>query len=94
MNAEHRYEQLEKRIEAIEQRNARVEADKAWETSLFRKVSIVVITYIIAVLVMMALKIESPLVSAVIPTVGFFLSTLTLPAIKKWWVVRKNGFFS
>ena len=39
---------LERRIQAIEERNKRVEADKAWETSLTRRVSIAVITYFFA----------------------------------------------
>ena len=33
---------LEKRIEAIEERNKRVELDKAWETSWTRKICIIV----------------------------------------------------
>ena len=38
---------LEDRIALIEQRNSRVEADKAWETSWARKVSIAFVTYIV-----------------------------------------------
>lgn len=37
---------LEKRISSIEKRNKKVELDKKWETSLFRKISIALITYI------------------------------------------------
>lgn len=40
---------LEKRIEIIEARNKRVEADKAWETSWTRKISIAVLTYLVVV---------------------------------------------
>ena len=42
-------EQIKSDIEQIKQRNARVEADKAWETSLFRKILIAVLTYIVIV---------------------------------------------
>jgi len=38
---------LEQEIQTIQQRNARVEVDKAWETSIFRKVSIALLTYIV-----------------------------------------------
>ncbi len=38
---------LESRLSAIESRNARVENDKAWETSLTRKISILLMTYVI-----------------------------------------------
>lgn len=38
---------LESRLAEIESRNARVENDKAWETSLTRKISILFMTYAI-----------------------------------------------
>ncbi len=41
---------LEKRIENIENRNKRVEKDKAWETSNLRKICIMVLTYIIVII--------------------------------------------
>ena len=41
---------MEERIEAIEQRNKRVEEDKAWETSLTRRVCIAVLTYIVVII--------------------------------------------
>lgn len=37
-------------IAAIKDRNTKVEIDKARETSLFRKISIAVLTYIVVVL--------------------------------------------
>jgi hypothetical protein len=36
--------ELEKRISNIEERNKRVEGDKAWETSTLRKILIIVLT--------------------------------------------------
>lgn len=44
---------IEERLSAIEERNRRVEADKAWETSWLRILSISVITYVVAVLLVM-----------------------------------------
>ena len=41
---------VEDRIKAIEERNKRVEGDKAWETCTLRKVLIIVFTYVFAVL--------------------------------------------
>ena len=38
----------------IEKRNKRVEGDKAWETSTLRKILIIVLTYIFAVLLHVA----------------------------------------
>lgn len=79
-------EQLKKDIQSIQERNKRVEADKAWEISLFRKISILVMTYIIASAVLWAIGNSNPLLNALIPTAGFYLSTVSLPFLKKWWV--------
>lgn len=82
--------ELEKRIEAIEERNKRVEGDKAWETSFLRKFLIIILTYIFAVLYLKVADTTNPLLGAVVPTVGFFLSTQTLNVIKKQWLKKRN----
>ena len=41
---------LEKEIRSIKKRNARVEKDKAWETSLTRRLCICVLTYLVVVI--------------------------------------------
>lgn len=79
-------EELTKKVEALEERNKRVEADKAWETSRFRVVCIVVVTYLIALVVMYVIGVEHYLTNAFIPTIGYFLSTQSLPFVKRWWV--------
>jgi chromosome segregation ATPase len=43
---------LEKSIKKLEKRNKKVEANKSWETSTFRKVSVAIITYIFMIIVM------------------------------------------
>lgn len=86
---EDRIQRLENEIEIIRERNLRVEADKAWETSVFRVVFILVITYVFASIVLWLIGIEDYLSSALIPTLGYFLSTLSLPFVKRWWI-RKN----
>ena len=81
--------ELEKRVSDIEKRNKRVEADKAWETSILRKVLILVLTYIFALLYLKIADTTNPFLGAVVPTVGFFLSTQTLNIIKKKWIGNK-----
>lgn len=81
-------EQLVKEIEQIKERNRRVEMDKAWETSLTRKIVIIVLTYIVVSLIFFILHLPNPLLSAIIPSIGFFLSTLSITAIKNWWIKR------
>ncbi|MBI2411203.1 MAG: hypothetical protein HYV32_04905 [Candidatus Kerfeldbacteria bacterium] len=83
-------QQFEERIQKIEKRNKRVEADKAWETSWFRVFSICAITYVVAAFVMWIIGVQRVYLNALIPVVGYFLSTQSLPAIKKWWVRKYN----
>lgn len=82
--------ELEKRISNIEKRNKRVEGDKAWETSTLRKILIIVLTYIFAVLYLKIADTTNPFFGAVVPCVGFFLSTQTLNIIKKNWLSRRK----
>jgi len=77
---------IEKEIEKIKERNRRVEADKAWETSKTRKAIISVLTYLVIVLFMYSAGIEMPWVNAIVPTVGFVLSTMTIGVLKGFWV--------
>ena len=42
--------ELEERVKKIEERNKRVELDKSWETSWTRKISIMILTYIIVII--------------------------------------------
>lgn len=76
---------IEERIKAIELRNKRVEADKAWETSWTRKIIIAVLTYFTIVLFFSAAGLPKPFINSIIPTIGFLLSTLSLPFFKKIW---------
>jgi len=81
-------EEIKREIDLIKERNKRVEADKAWETSKFRVFSIVAMTYIITAIVFYFIGVKNYLLSALIPTVGFYLSTQSLPFIKNWWVTK------
>lgn len=78
-------EELEKRIEKIEARNRRVQMDKAWETSLARKILIAFFTYLAIALYLKFIVRIDPWINAIVPTVGFLLSTLTLPFFRKMW---------
>ncbi|MBS3146193.1 hypothetical protein J4471_00690 [Candidatus Woesearchaeota archaeon] len=77
---------VEKRLNAIEQRNRKVEVDKAWETSLSRKIIIAVLTYAIIVLFFLVAQLPKPFINSIVPTAGFVLSTLSLPFLKKLWI--------
>ncbi len=83
-------EKLEQEIETIKERNRRVEKDKAWETSWFRVFAICIITYVFAALFLFLIGSPNFLVSALVPVVGFFLSTQSLPFIKRWWLRNRE----
>jgi hypothetical protein len=77
---------LNKRITAIEKRNAQVELNKAWETSLTRKILLVIFTYLaIGLYLTFVIKLDRPWLNAIVPSLGFLLSTLTLPFFKTLW---------
>ena len=80
---------LEDRLKIVEDRNKRVELDKAWETSLSRKVVILSLTYLVVVTFMYFFEISQPFLNAVVPSLAFVLSTLTLPFVERWWL-KKN----
>jgi hypothetical protein len=77
---------IEERLTTIEERNARVEADKAWETSWTRRGLLVVFTYLAIGIYMWAIGVTAPWLNAIVPAGGFLLSTLTLPIFKKLWL--------
>lgn len=77
--------ELEKRIGLIEQRNKRVEKDKEWETSLTRKTLLILFTYLTLVFYFKFVLQINPWLNAIVPTLGFYLSTLTLPFFRKIW---------
>lgn len=79
-------QEIQKEIEKIKERNKRVEADKAWETSWFRRISIAVLTYIVIVIFFTFAGLPKPFINSIVPTIGFLLSTLTLSIFKKIWI--------
>ena len=79
---------VEKEIKKLKKRNTRVEKDKAWETSTFRKIIIAVITYLTIVSFFIVANLPNPFVNAIVPTIGFLLSTLGMPFFRKIWVKK------
>ena len=80
---------LEERIRVIEERNARVTYDKVWETSWTRRGLIAGITYVCAFILLNILGHEGAWKHALVPVMGYILSTLSLPPVKKLWIERK-----
>ncbi len=77
---------LETEIKNIKARNARVELDKAWETSWTRRVCIMILTYIVVIAYSFTIQqISNIFLSSLVPVIGFTLSTLSLKGVRKIW---------
>jgi hypothetical protein len=81
--------ELQQEIETIKQRNKRVEADKAWEISLFRLTVLSIATFIFSITVLYFVKAEEYLLGALSSTAGLIISSQSLPFIKKWWIKNR-----
>lgn len=79
---------IKNRLLKIEERNRRVELDKAWETSILRRLIILLLTYVLLALYMNIIHVTSPWLNAIIPSIGFLLSTLTIAWVKNIWINR------
>ncbi len=77
---------MTKTAETIKQRNARVEADKAWETSRTRRTIIVIGTYLAVGAYLTYLDVDKAWLHALVPAMAYVLSTLGLGAVKATWI--------
>lgn len=79
---------LDERIQKIEERNAKVEADKAWEVSWTRKILLIIFTYLAIGVFLWSIDIAHPWINAIVPAVAFIISTMTMSFFKKIWLER------
>ena len=84
-------EKLEEKITQLLDRNKKVEADKAWETSITRKVFLSLLTYIFAFLWLWLIQETLVWLKAFVPVLGYVISTLTPPRSKTGGLkIRQN----
>ncbi len=85
--------EIKREIELIKERNKRVESDKIWETSYTRRILLTTFTYLAVGIYLDAINISNAWLNAIVPAVGFMLSTLALPFFKRVWTkyIFKNG---
>lgn len=83
--------ELQVKLKKIEERNKKVESDKAWEVSYTRRLLLLLFTYLTIGFYLQAIKIPQPWLNAIVPAIAFMLSTLTLPFFKRVWLkyIRK-----
>ncbi|MDP9249035.1 MAG: hypothetical protein M3M85_00785 [bacterium] len=79
-------ENLEQRIQKIEERNRGVEQDKAWETSASRRLLLAIFSYIVVAIFFIIIEVPNPWLNAIVPAVAFLIQQLSMPYFKKLWV--------
>jgi len=81
---------IQNEIKLIKDRNSRVEFDKAWEVSLFRRSIIILFTYLVAIVWLFIIENNDPWLNAFVPAGGYAISTFSLSLIKKKWLKNKS----
>lgn len=81
---------LEERVAKLEARNKRVEADKSWETSWQRRFAIGLLTYFVVVFYMHYVLHIDPWINALVPVIGYLISTLTVGLLKRHWIKNRS----
>ena len=81
---------IEQEILNLKDRNKKVEADKAWEVSWTRRISIGILTYAVIVIYLHIIHNNQPFINAAVPVVGFLLSTLLLRRVKEMWQRKRT----
>lgn len=77
---------LENEIIKIKERNKKIELDKKWETSLTRRICIMILTYIVVIIYSYLIRNNNDIyLSSLVPVIGFTLSTLSLKLVRKVW---------
>ena len=76
-------------IKKIQKRNRRVSIDKAWEVSSTRRFFVASLIYIIATLWLVTIGDSLALLKAIVPSLGYIISTFSLPMVKKQWIQSK-----
>lgn len=78
--------ELKDEIQKIKEQNARVEVDKAWETSSTRRITIAIFVYLFSAAIFFSINAPSPFVIALIPMIAFLFSIEAFPILKNFWI--------
>ena len=81
---------LEERVQKIEERNRGVEQDKAWETSLTRRIILMLFSYLVVAIFFVIIELPNPWLNAIVPALAFLIQQLSMPFLKKLWLKFKK----
>jgi len=83
-------EELNAKVEKILERNKKVELDKAWETSLARRLFLALFTYVAILILLIIIDAPQPFLTALIPAGAYLIQQYSLPFMKSLW--EKNFY--
>ena len=81
-------------IITLKEKNKKIEAEKAWETSNTRRGIIAVVTYIIVAIWLDMLDVKHHYLHALVPVCAYLVAMSMLPFLKNYWinfVYRRKG---
>jgi hypothetical protein len=81
---------LEQRVTNLETRNRKVEGDKAWEVSWQRRGMVMVLIYLTVVFYLRFVVHIDPWINALVPVIGYSVSTVTITRLKAVWLKRRS----
>lgn len=81
---------LEQKIQSIFERNERVEKDKAWETSLVRRITLAAATYLVVLYFLLLINAPNPYFNSLVPAGAYLVQQYSIPFLKKIW---ENKFY-
>ena len=84
---------LQKQINDLKRRNFEKDRGKDFEGSYTRVLFLMVITYwTLFGYMALVIKSKNPYLDAIVPTVGFNISTWSLPYVKEWWIQARHYY--
>ncbi len=75
-------------IIALKEKNKKIEADKAWETSTTRRAIIAGTTYLIVAMWLSMIGVEHYILHALVPVIAYGVTIAGLPFMKKYWLQK------
>lgn len=93
MTVPERLDFLQKQVDALKRRNFEKDRGKEFESSYTRVIFLMIITYCtLCAYMAFVLKTGNPFLDAIVPTVGFNISTWSLPYIKELWIQGRHYY--
>ena len=78
---------MQSELAHLKRRNQEKDKGKKFEGSWTRVIVIMLLTYAtLSIYMALVLHVDEPLLNALVPTIGFNLSTWSLPQVKKAWI--------